>query len=155
VNVAQRKKEELIRGAKLIADRRKHEIKTKTLGMKKFKTPPSTIETTNEEVIETPEYQFQNYKPFRGDEVEKAWNHYNKSIGDNNECVICRENCIQPSKAPCNHYFCIKCVYEISKRGNDCPLCKKSWGEQFKPSLDTKVQAIIRDLNDEKFYNRK
>jgi hypothetical protein len=48
------------------------------------------------------------------------------------------------------------CAEELINRGNTkCPLCLKNFEVKFKPTLDKVTQECIRNLNDEKFVNRK
>ena len=54
------------------------------------------------------------------------------------ECPVCRGVFVNPVKTKCEHYFCEKCVFKLSK----CPVCKANLMGSFKPAS--------KELNDNK-----
>ena len=53
-------------------------------------------------------------------------------------CPVCRGPFVNPVKTKCEHYFCEKCVFKLSK----CPVCKVNLMGSFKPAS--------KELNDNK-----
>ena len=49
-----------------------------------------------------------------------------KAAFEADQCLICLEPPVNPTKLPCGHWFCTGCVAELRAKGvsEACPLCR-------------------------------
>ena len=60
----------------------------------------------------------------------------NKNVlKEDNTCSICLELFYKPSKLPCGHYFCIKCLKNWIEKNRACPNCRTKITKGYKPKV--------------------
>jgi hypothetical protein len=86
--------------------------------------------------------------------MEPDANFVDKGFKDNSYlCPICWDTAVEPSKNPCGHYVCFKCIKEMFKTGiGNCHLCRKEFKDHI-PIIDRDMQKKIK-MYDEEAYTR-
>lgn len=56
-----------------------------------------------------------------------------------------------PSRTPCNHFFCIKCLKQVKKLFMICPVCREPIPADFVPKINLSKREFIRKAFPEDF----
>ena len=66
---------------------------------------------------------------------------------EDHECAICFQIMGEPSKLPCNHIFCLRCLEILfsTNTNNKCPICRTPIPEEQECKIDIETLQIIEE----------
>ncbi|CAH1793384.1 unnamed protein product [Owenia fusiformis] len=67
------------------------------------------------------------------------------------ECIICKEDMIDPKDLPCQHTFCLKCIEKVVEtnapsRRIPCPVCRDIWEVPPNGPTELKTHRLMNQL---------
>jgi len=70
------------------------------------------------------------------------------------DCSVCLNIMTEPSKTPCNHYFCLMCIENFLEYKRNCPYCRRDIPMYFIAKIDKQKQHEIQQANPVMFEKR-
>ena len=71
-------------------------------------------------------------------EMKKQWKD------ENDQCSICLDPCVNPSRLECGHTFCSACLSDWSRKKKTCPTCRKEFNtfHTLKPNGEWEINYV-------------